>query len=520
MDKENQKEWLQDACRTAIHVYLALMLLVQPLYMTDGYRMIGDAKYQFFRNITVFFLVVIASLCLAGVSGRRFLQYRWTFSATDIAVACYLGSTVCSWCFAVDRQMAWSGFPGWYMGLLSQILFAWVYFAVSRLYDGSAGEGMVLRGFLAGAVIVMALGILNCYNYDPLRMFQALEDWEREHLRSTIGNQNWYCGYLSIASSIGICYGCVGKKWERAAGLLASLLLFWTALTSGSEGAYLFLLAQMAVLLLWALDGRRQMTAFVRILLCAPAAGLLGRYCIRFRGLMLVEDGALGGFLFWKGFGALSVCLALLLAFLHIRAKKGCADWLSRRQISRAGWIFLGTCLCLCLAVLAACQLSDAVWKVFGEWGLLRITDSWGSDRGALWRMSLGSFWQTGVWRKLFGAGPDCFSHVIYQYYPVNDLIGASGQWKGAVYANAHNEWLNMLVNQGILGLSAYIGIFATLFVRLWRRRKEQPFVLLGLLAIAGYASYGLVSFQQAASTPLLFAVLGISESFLKNSER
>ncbi len=517
MDKENKKEWRQDACKTAINVYLVLMLLVQPLYMTDGYRMIGDAKYQFFRNITVFFLVVIALLCLAGVSWRRFPQYRLTFSATDIAVACYLGSAVCAWIFSVDRQMAWSGFPGWHMGLLSQILFAWVYFATSRLYDGSAG---VLRGFLAGAILVMALGILNCYNFDPLRMFQELGDWQREHLRSTIGNSNWYCGYLSIASSIGICYGCIGKKWERAAGLFASLLLFWAALTSCSEGAYLFLVAQMGVLLLWALDSRKQMSDFLSIILCAPMAAFAGRYCIRFRGLMLAEDGVLIGFLFWEGFGALFVLLAVLLAFLCIREKRGCGDWLRRRQIGRMGWIFFGILLCICLAVLAACQFSDAVWKFFGEWELLRITDSWGSDRGALWRMSLGSFRQTGFLRKFFGAGSDCFSHVIYQYYPVNEMIGASGQWAGAVYANAHNEWLNLLLNQGIIGLSAYIGIFATLFVRLWRHRKAQPLALLGLLAIAGYAAYALVSFQQAASTPLLFAVLGISESFLKNSLR
>ena len=108
------------------------------------------------------------------------------------------------------------------------------------------------------------------------------------------------------------------------------------------------------------------------------------------------------------------------------------------------------------------------------------------------------------------------FYYAAYAVYAVNDLIHPTGQWETAVYANVHNEWLNMLITQGIFGLICYGGIFAVSFVRLWRARKWQKEVYWGILALAGYCLHNAVSFQQTVSTPLIFAVLGISESLLR----
>ena len=126
---------------------------------------------------------------------------------------------------------------------------------------------------------------------------------------------------------------------------------------------------------------------------------------------------------------------------------------------------------------------------------------------------------QSSWWRKLFGAGPDCFYHALYSMFDVNGVIHPTGQWETAVYANAHNEWLNMLINQGIMGLICYVGIFGTSFVRLWRSRRQKQETYWGILAVAGYCVHGIVSFQQTISTPLIFAILGISEALLRGNE-
>lgn len=506
---------VKENLKTAVKVYLVLLFFLLPLYMKNGFVMLGDVKYGFFRNMTLFFVLVTTVLLAAGWFVQKRKEKR-IWSATDICVLCFGCSGVLSWCLSEDKALAWRGASGWYMGLLSQLLFVWIYFAVSSWYDGSKSIVYLLW---AGAVLVISLGILNRYVFDPLQLMEGLGDWNREHLLSTIGNQNWYCGYVSVVSGVCFYYGLCGKGLKGAAGLFSSLLVFWTILTQGSEGGYLILLAQTSILFFLSLENRQRLLRFLAVMLCCPGAVFLGRYCIRFRGLMLVEDGTLEGIIFWKGwlwvFGMLAACLVIL----GIREIMGCRDRMadfSARKIRR--WC-LPASLVICVILFVGCQISDELWQMFGEKGLLRITDDWGNGRGILWRVSWGSYLQESIFRKLVGAGPDCFANVVYRWYPVNDMIHVTGQWETALYANAHNEWLNMLINQGILGLVSYAGIFVTLFVRLYRRQKGEAFAWIGMLAIAGYCAYGTVSFQQVLSTPLLFALMGMAEAAERREE-
>lgn len=515
-----EKEYL----KTAVNIYLVLLLFILPLYMKNGYVMLGDAKYQFFRNVTLFFVLVTTILQvteLLNTKKTEGFKGVWSKCAcsggawvqTDMWVLFWGFSGVLSWCLAEDKSMAWHGVPGWYMGLLSELLFVWIYFAVSRWYEGSKS---VLYMFWMGAFLVITLGILHRYVYDPLNLWEGLDDWNMGHLLSTIGNQNWYCGYISVASCVCFYHGYCGTGLKGAAGLLGCMLVFWTILTQGSEGGYLILLAQMLVLFLVSLENRGKMLRFLRVMICCTAAVFLGQYCIRFRGLMLVEDGTLKGIIFWEKWPWIFGVLAVLLVLLSIREKRGCKDMMADISAQKAGLWVISVLLLTGGILFIGCQISDEIWRLFGENELLRITDTWGNGRGILWRVGWGSYVKEGILRQLAGAGPDCFINVVYKWYPLNDLMQAHGQWENALYANAHNEWLNMLINQGILGLVSYAGIFITLFIRLCREQKREPFALLGMLAVSGYCVYGMVSFQQVLSTPLIFAVMGISEAFLR----
>lgn len=58
------------------------------------------------------------------------------------------------------------------------------------------------------------------------------------------------------------------------------------------------------------------------------------------------------------------------------------------------------------------------------------------------------------------------------------------------------------------------------IFVRLWKDSRENPYAIMGLLTVSGYCAYGTVSFQQTVSTPIMFAVLGISEAILRREKK
>ena len=131
--------------------------------------------------------------------------------------------------------------------------------------------------------------------------------------------------------------------------------------------------------------------------------------------------------------------------------------------------------------------------------------EQWGSGRGILWSMALQAFGNADFMNKLFGAGPDCFAQYCADI-GLNTMIMDEGYWANSIFVNAHNEWLNHLVNIGLLGMLSYFGIFVCGI-------KRYRGMLLGLLVLTMYGANSLFSFQQVMNTPLLFLVIGICEN-------
>lgn len=73
------------------------------------------------------------------------------------------------------------------------------------------------------------------------------------------------------------------------------LITFLAILVQGSESGYLIPLAILAVLFVDAFRSRKRMLGFLQIVICYPAAALLGVQGIRLRGLTLAEAGSTGG---------------------------------------------------------------------------------------------------------------------------------------------------------------------------------------------------------------------------------
>lgn len=95
-------------------------------------------------------------------------------------------------------------------------------------------------------------------------------------------------------------------------------------------------------------------------------------------------------------------------------------------------------------------------------------------------------------------------------------------QFDGARLTNAHNEWLTVLVNQGILGLICYGGIFTSAvfrYIYLAEKNCENSkkyMYIFGISAFA-YMIHNIVSFQQILSTPFIFLMMGMGEAALRS---
>ncbi|MCM1025797.1 MAG: O-antigen ligase family protein [Roseburia sp.] len=563
-----QKEFLGLLCS----LYMIGMTVLLPLYTGGTFSDLGDTKYVMFRNLTLLclgvWLVISAAEGLGELvrmlrhagSGWRNEEERFDeehsgrprcLSVTDVFMLLYGGAVLISALCSQYERTPWTGYHEWYMGAVSQLLFVGIYFFISRCYDGKRYP--VFLG-IGGFSLVIFFGILHRLGVDPLGLLKDFGTmaWTYSHMLSTVGNINWFCGYVSVTLALPTAlYLKCESRWRRAALYLVSVAGLFLLFIQGSDIGVILTAVCLLVCLVWGLgDGtvfRRTFLLLAGMAFLLPCysrlAALLGESAL----MALPEDSigwrVIGSNLWWiVGAGALGLWALLWRSDAGARgawnlrrpdagmrgawnprrpdagAQRTWSPWRSdagtrenweccvRSSENREGGGRLNvrvTRLQVAGVVLLLLALAGgAAFFLAGQ----PTGEMWGNGRGALWRTALQGFRRNGPLQKLIGVGPDCFAEYTYSVFSRDAFPELEGRWAGTVYANAHNEWLNHLINLGIIGTGCYLGIFLSGAVR-YRRR------LPGILALAMYGTASLTGFQQCMSTPLLFLMLGLCES-------
>lgn len=496
--------------------YGILIVFFMPLYMRDGYVMIGDVKYVFYRNISFLFVIISAIVGIAGFSGH--IQKRKPqFSSTDICVLGFAAVSCLSWLFSDYKEIAFWGYDGWNMGLMTQLMLVFGYFLISRWLD-EPRTIFICMG--AACFIVSLIGIINRFGYDPLYVFQDMSwwDWNRRNLLSTIGNINWLCSYLAAAAPVLIYFCWSSNGIYRCAAIPGAFIVISLMMIQGSSSAYPALAVMLVILFCFSLGNLDRLICFFDVILLIPLFWTI--MTALDMALLLPYEVDIEGTFYSQLWIALFLLIVILDAAFRVARKyyyksMNKVFFESGRVKKTARLLLLGIlavgAVCLCL-----CQISDVIWNYFGGFSILRFNDEWGSFRGILWKKALQGFAEADIVTKLYGAGPDCFA--LYMYENVDMNIISSGQWSESIYANAHNEWFTMLINEGILGALTYIGIFVSGIKNAIRNIKRNELCAIVAMAAAAYAVNNFVSFQQAVSTPLIFIVAALGENICRRS--
>lgn len=479
--------------------YMVGVLLVLPLYMKEGYWQLGDAKYFLYRNIAVICLVISVIISAAWFVAERDTG-RFLWSWTDSFVLGYGVMCCVSYLLSDNRNLAWTGYEQWYMGLASQLLFVWSYFFISRWYDG--GKFALWSGQAAFFTVTL-LGILNRLKIDPIGVFAGMvtSDWEYTHLLSTIGNVNWLCGYLAvtIAFSVG-GFLAAEKKIKRVIFYINSLLGLLLLCMQGSDTGLLVLGLGGVVLLCFAMGNEvichRVLWMGVGMSLILPTFTGLCNWLDAW--VTFPWDDRSHMILTWKGW----IPVACFLFGMILLRK-----WLPFAKIRILVLVLTGAAA-LCVGIAMVPQVLGNM-----EWDY-----SWGNGRGGLWYLTLKGFLNGDFWQKCFGVGPDCFGVYLYNTFPVKQYVTLEGPFANTVFANAHNEWLNALVNIGVFGLTAYVGIFVSFLIRCGKRVSRDRWLCIGILGASLYAINGSFSFQEVLNAPFLFLLMGWCENRIRRS--
>lgn len=130
--------------------------------------------------------------------------------------------------------------------------------------------------------------------------------------------------------------------------------------------------------------------------------------------------------------------------------------------------------------------------------------DSHGTGRIYIWRKTLEILWDA----PLFGGGPDTLSlrldATFRRYDPVLNLNLV------AAVDVAHNEYLNILVNQGIPALLVYVGALAASFLQWIKSSAKNPAAAICGAAILCYCIQAFFGISMLMTAPYFWLAWGL----------
>lgn len=510
-------------CKTvidyAINVYLLLILCVMPFYNSQGYRRIGTDKSVFFNSVCVYMgrilvPVVLIYLIMLAISERKEIsaKIKSVLSVTDIYAASYGLALILSYLCSNYRSRALWGSKGWYMGFCPQMFLILTYFFVSKFWKP---RKWVLYLGLTASFAVFLLGYLNRFNIDVLGMSS-----EYGEFISTIGNMNWYCGYLVsvfFAGAALLWQWESGKTWQKCLLIIYVIVGFGTLLTQGSDSGLIALFVTVFTMFCLSLRDSRKMQIFWQEMILFTCACMI---------TYLLKKILPGGISFDLGYAGLLTTgwMSLFVTFVSIvffagvivSIKKGNYTEKGFRILAIASVVLFAVAMVIYLVLTTVNTIRPGSIGPLSDHSMFTFSPEWGSKRGATWGAGWRCFMEQNFLHRLVGVGPDSMSAFLYQDGSP-ELLGLVRDSFGEVtLTNAHNEWLTILVNIGLLGLFSFGGMMITGIRRYLKEIENHRIVFACGMCLLAYTVNNIFSFQQAMSAATIFVIFGMGEAFLK----
>ena len=512
-----------------VFLYMFLMIVVFPFYLTNGYRNAGTDKAILFRYIglglclSVIPCAIIYWLCSLKKKDRDDKTSKWNgLCVSDKLVLMYGLLVVVSFLCSNNKQEAFWGADGWFMGFATQMIYVVSYFCISRFLIWKTA---ILVLTVISTTVTFVLGILNRFSVYPL----VLEGANPSFI-ATLGNINWFCGYWSVffPLAVGLFYMSVIKDKNVMIRLaLGAYLAICTATgaVQGSDSAMLvFVIVTLVLFCVSVKDVNHRSAFYVVLMVMCGACQVMRAIRVIFPMAMnydcittdVLTDGNVTLVLF-----VVSMLLWFLLRliikdgrFLGKRiTEAGFLEYMKWERLALFGLGILGFVIFIVMIVRNTLN-PGSIGALSGN-SIFTFNEKWGSSRGVTWSAGIKVFDDMNFFEKLVGLGPDSFAYGVYKEGSsaagmVRDVFGNSR------LTNAHNEWITVLVNTGFLGLITYMGFFFSKAIRYIGKGVSLPVAFACGLSLIGYMSNNIFSFQQVLNGPFVFIMMGIGEAIVR----
>ncbi len=500
-----------------ISFFTILLILVFPLIYNNSYIDILVFKYQFYWGCVVAMLglCLILSIIMLVIDASknggkrvkmffsRLLPKNWrkTFCAADILVIIFWIILVISTLQSDYFYESFWGNEGRYSGLFLLTLYIASYFMISRFWRAKA---WILDLFLISGMGVCYVGITDYFRMDILnfRYIIAPEHWDI--FTSTIGNINFYTAYIAMILGVAAAWFAITKSKVRAIWCYFCMVVCFFAIIMGSsDNAYLTLAALFGFLPLILFKNKTGIRRY--LLMIATFSTVI--QCIDFINHAYADMviGLDGLFEVLTNFNGLTYVVAgLWLAYIVVcLLSNNSKNWPDPvGSVLVYGWAGFLTVSVLLIGFLMFDANVGGNAETYGALGkYLVFNDSWGTNRGYIWRKSFELYRDFKPMHKLFGHGADTFGILTVS------KIGADMPER---FENAHNEYLQYFITIGPMGLISYVAFLGSAVTRMWKSVETKPYIIGCCFAIICYITQAVVNISVPITSPIMWLLLSI----------
>lgn len=463
--------------------YAAAVLVWLPWYAT-GYLQIAQDKLAGFLGITI-----LAGVLLAAVAPEKTDISR--LKRQETAAVVYAAAVLVSVLLSGNIPAAlWAS--GGYLG-------GFVLAAGALL--GCMGTAVFLKNpacltvpFLVSGTGVTLLGIVNNFGVDPLGFRVPIQASQYNLFFSTVGNADYLSAFLCLWLPLALYTFAAGRgTGERIIAFVCAEIGFLGMASLDSGLCALGLAGAAFLLLLFVPLSAGQLSCYALLTAGWVAAQFVMGQLSQKWPLLRTEHPFAALAKPVPAAVVVAVCLSATVLFAALAKKKPAQTCLTAQRI-----------LCAAVAAAAAIAALLANRAGIGFGGLdnfLRIGPDWATGRGAIWADVWYCFVHGTPLQILFGRGPGMVYTAMHRAgaalpYPLADTIGA------------HNEYLELLLTTGVVGLAAYLGfLYCTLRTACARLTPEKRG---WLFCAAAYLVQAFFNNRVAAVFPLFMVLLGV----------
>lgn len=510
-------------------LFMFVLSTFLPLYMADGYYNLGEAKAKIYGYIvfggmvlTVPFLIIFA---IKYVSGRKAAgDGVIKLDMTSLSAILILIEAIISFCLSSYKETALWGLEGWRNGLAALASYIFL-FLIFRFFAEEQYKALIVC--IPALFSITLVAVLNRFG-----IMNIVSEGEGRQFISTTGNVNWFCGYLSVFAVIPVGILIMRKLYGYLRWLLY-VVIFVTALSiyaQGGSSIFLSILAVLPFLVLMSFGSRYAFDRLMDIVILNGAA--METICIlmKFFGERYTYDAAnIGIWLSEAHIGLILIAAGVyvrlqtaLLRLIRQKRYEASRDFTDKDRHDLADdtvkdtnpevlirdkhvflkkiWAFMPYAVIISLIAVVTIQLS----------GL--IPDSFGNNRGSIWRITSRLYSEMPVMNKIFGAGPDCYYEVSASIPEITGAIQA--EFGADRLTNAHSGLLSVLVNEGLAGLICRLLMYFLVMKQLicslnLDGAEDKEVTYTTFLIMVSYFAAESVMFEQPLATPFLFIFMG-----------